>query len=119
MVQKEQMINLTSNSKMLCKTDPASVTLGRPRTANRARRCQERNVTQSLALELRLVGERSKTQRRVRTTYSAVVEEGRAGPVPGSLVGSRSLESPVVVAPNGLENRGEWRSEESDCDDLF
>jgi hypothetical protein len=44
---------------------------------------------------------------------------GNGKPVPGRLVDSHgSLES-LLVVPNGLENRREWRSEESDCNDLF
>jgi len=104
---------LTSNSKMLCKADPPSAMPECPRTASRARRCRERNATQSLASEAMLVGERSKTQRRVRTTCSAAVAEGRASSVPGRWVGCESLESPLV-ALNDRENRREWRSEEND-----
>jgi hypothetical protein len=90
-----------------------------PMTASRARRPQERNVTQSSGLEARSVGGRNKIQRRVRTTFSAVEEEGMASLVPGGLVDSHgSLES-LLVVPNGLENRREWRSEESDRNDLF
>ena len=112
------MTTLTSNSKMLCKTDQPNVTPEYPRTANHARRCQERTVTRNLALEAKWVEERSKTPKRVRTIYSGAVEEGRASTVPGRLVGHRSLEG-LLVVPNGLENRREWRSVESDCSDLL
>ena len=109
---------LTSNSKMLCKTDLPSVMLECPRTASHARRPQERNVTGSSALGARSVGERSKIQRRVRTKYSGAVEEGKTSAVPGRAVDYGSSES-LLVVPNGPENRREWRSEESDCNDLY
>ncbi len=111
---------LTSNSKMLCKTDLPSDMLECPRTASHGRRSQERNVTESSALGARSVGERSKIQRRVRTRYSGAVEEGKASAVPGRSVpvDYGSSES-LLVVPNGPENRREWRSEESDCNDLY
>ena len=110
---------LTSNSKMLCKTDLPSVMLECPRTASHARRPQERNVTGSSALGARSVGERSKIQRRVQTKYSGAVEEGKTSAVPGRAVDYGSSESLLVAVPNGPENRREWRSEESDCNDLY
>src|SRR5258708_649486 len=118
MVQREPVMNLTSNSKMPCKIDQLSVMPECPRTASRARRCQDRSVTRSLALGVRLVGEQSKIQKIARTTCSTLAEGAGASPVPRRLVRCGSLGD-LLVVPNGPGNRGEWRSEEGDCNDSF